>query len=212
MKFTTPIDISLVISKTSTVYPGDDQLGVDPLCDITDECPCRITKLGWTTHFLTHVDPPAHFFANGATLDEIPLQRFFVDVHVIEVKGDSVVCDDLDGLILRPGDSVLFKTRNSLRNYGESAFDENHVYISEAAARKMAELQLNLVGLDYISIDQFGNSAYPAHRALLGANIIVLEGLALGEVESGKYRLSALPLKIQKGDGSPVRAILFPLE
>ena len=76
----------------------------------------------------------------------------------------------------------------------------------------MAELKLNLVGLDYISIDQFGNSEYPAHMALLGANVIVLEGVALRNVEPGRYRLSAMPLKIKNGDGSPVRAILFPLD
>lgn len=204
-----PIDVSLVISGDATVYPGDDPIEVSPICSITDSCPCKITKLGWTTHFLTHVDPPSHFIVNGKSLDEIPLDRFIVDAVVHEVFGDSVTSEDILSLQLKPGDSLLLKSRNSRDWDGSGPFDVNHVYISKAAAAEIANIGLNLVGFDYVSIDQYGNEEYPAHRAILGAGIIVLEGLALRHVSPGRYKLFALPLKIEKGDGSPVRAVLF---
>ena len=65
-----------------------------------------------------------------------------------------------------------------------------------------------MVGLDYLSVDRFGDDAYPAHRALLGGGVLILEGIDLSGVEEGAYMLYALPLKIEAGDGSPVRAVL----
>lgn len=206
------IDISQTINGVATVYPGDDPIDVSPICTIDSSCPCRITKLGWTTHFLTHVDPPSHFILDGDSLDEIPLSRFVTDVVVHEVFGDFVTAEDIEALRLLPGDSLLLKTKNSSLWSGSGDFNEKHVYISKEAAEKIAEIPLNLVGFDYISIDEYGNDQYPAHRTILGGGVLVLEGLALKSVLPGKYKLSALPLKIEKGDGSPVRAVLFKQE
>ncbi len=204
-----PIDVSITISSDATVYPGDNPIEVSSICTITNSCPCRITKLGWTTHFLTHVDPPSHFVLDGNSLDEIPLDRFVVDAVVHEVFGECVLAEDITSLHLKPGDSLLLKTKNSWQWSGTGAFNERHVYISKEAANEIVKARLNLVGFDYVSIDQYGNEEYPAHRAILGADVIVLEGLALRDVVPGRYKLIALPLKIEKGDGSPVRAVLF---
>jgi len=64
------------------------------------------------------------------------------------------------------------------------------------------------VGVDYLSVEEFGNEDYPAHRTLFAHNILILEGVDLSAVPPGQYNLIALPLKISRGDGSPVRAIL----
>ena len=201
------IDVSATISPDSIVYPGDDPLVIERLCDVEEGCPCSILKLGWTTHFLTHVDPPRHFFKEGATLEETPLDRFSGRAIVVEVDGERVEIShvpddvDLDGL------NVLFKTKNSAA-YPWRVFDETHAYVSREAAEKLASKKVNLVGIDYIGIDRYGDEDYPAHNILLGNNVLILEGIHLENVSAGEYDLWALPLKIEGADGSPVRAVL----
>jgi arylformamidase len=208
------IDISRTIRTDALVYPGDPPLRVSPLSTIGPQSPYAITRLdGWTTHVLTHVDAPAHFVAGGASLDEIPLDRFAGDALVVEIGLDADVVraahlpvgDDLAGV------SLLFKTRNSARAAGD-AFDENHVYVGEDAARAIVDRGVGLVGIDYLSVDRYGDEAYPAHRTLLDNGVLVLEGIDLAHVGAGRYVLFALPLKIAAGDGSPVRAVLMPQE
>ena len=201
-------DISRAISAKSVVYPGDDALQVEPLCSIDPSCPCNITRLGWTTHFLTHVDPPLHFVEHGASLDDVPLERFIGDALVVEVAGDFVSVTDIPSEVESKGISLLFKTRNSAISE-DQPFETNHVYISGEAAEAAAARGVNLMGIDYMSVDRFGDDNYPAHRALLSNNVLILEGLNLTGVPAGRYTLVALPLKIAGGDGSPVRAVLL---
>lgn len=210
MKKRSIIDISRTISSQSVVYPGDDPLQLDKLCGIQPGCPCNITRLGWTTHFLTHVDPPLHFVENGASLDEIPIDRYFGEALVIEVDGDSVLESHIPTTGLAKGVNLLFKTRNSKRGDTEP-FDADHVYVSRHAAQSAVEAGVNLVGIDYISVDRYGDEEYTAHRILLLNNVLILEGLNLSHVAPGRYTLVALPLKIAGGDGSPVRAVLIPI-
>lgn len=204
------IDISMSINSNAMVYPGDDALDISPLCTISHECPCNITKLGLTTHFLTHVDPPLHFVPNGASLDDIPLERFYGECLVVKVDGDYVSSEHFPLDISLKGKNILFKTANSI-HYDSVQFNEDHVYLSKSGAEMAVKLGVNLVGIDYISIDKYGDSEYPAHKTLLGNNILILEGVDLSNVSEGWYELYSLPLKIEKGDGSPVRAILLPI-
>ncbi|MBS0273916.1 MAG: cyclase family protein [Proteobacteria bacterium] len=204
------LDISRRISPRSVVLPGDAPLSVEPICDVAPGCPCRITALtGWTTHFLTHVDAPRHFFSDGATLDAIELDRFVCEALVVELaEGDDFVdVRHVQNLPDLENTAVLFRSRNS-RISTDAPFHEGHVYLSGPAAKLLIRKHANLVGVDYLSVDRFGDEEFPAHRALLGNNVLVLEGLNLSSVRAGRYRLSALPLKIQDADGSPVRAVL----
>lgn len=203
------LDVSRTISSDSLVYPGDEPLVVNKLCQIEPGCPCNISQLGWTTHFLTHVDPPLHFVPDGISLDEIPLHRFIGEALVIDVVGDAVVPEHLPLADTVRGCNLLFKTRNSA-TVDSKVFDENHVYISAKAAEVAVERGVNLVGIDYLSVDRSGDETYPAHRTLLKNNVLILEGLDLSLADAGRYTLIALPLKIAKGDGSPVRAVLIP--
>lgn len=86
------IDILREIATNSLVYPRDAPLEMNKLCCVGADSPCEITQLGgWTTHFLTHVDPPLHFVEHGLPLDGIPLERFISQALVIEVEGDVVL-------------------------------------------------------------------------------------------------------------------------
>lgn len=198
-------DISRRIAPGVAGYPGDDAIEFGEICSIGHTGPCNVTALeNWTTHFLTHVDPPRHFVADGATLEQVPLARWLQPAIVVEVEGDSVNADDVPEC---RGSAVLFKTRNSTAP--TDTFDEHHVYVSQAGAEAIVNAGATLAGIDYLSIDEYGNEDYPAHHTLLGSGILILEGLDLTSVPVGDYFLIALPLRIANGDGSPVRAVLL---
>lgn len=149
----------------------------------------------------------AIFFPEGDAVDEIPPQRFFGEAVVIEVDGPAVEPEHIPQSAA--GLNLLFKTGNS-KHWDAPEFDTDYVYISAAAAETIAARGANLVGIDYLSADRFGDESYPAHHTLLGAGILILEGIDLSGVDSGRYTLIAVPLKISGGDGSPVRALLIP--
>ncbi|MFH8253306.1 cyclase family protein [Microbacterium sp. B2969] len=200
-------DVSRLIAPGEALCAGEDPLESWTICDVGPADPCRITSLeNWTTHFLTHVDAPRHFFEDGATLDELPLERFAVPALVVdigdrfEVTPAEIPQRDFSGM------AVLFKTSASALD--TTVFHSEHPYISASAARELVMRGADVVGIDYLSVDRFGDEDYPAHRTLLGAGVIIVEGLDLSPVEAGAYELLAYPLRIQEADGSPVRAIL----
>ncbi|MGH2732237.1 MAG: cyclase family protein [Actinomycetota bacterium] len=202
-------DISRTIGPDAVTYPEDPPPGTEALCVIGDDAPCNITRLtGWTTHFLTHVDAPLHFIQGGPSLDDIDPARFISQALVLENSADAIGPSDVPPRVEIEGKSVLFKTRNST-DPAPGGFDEKHVYLSAEAAAELAAGRANLVAIDYLSVDRYGDDNYPAHRTLLEANVLILEGIDLADVPPGRYMLVALPLKIAGADGSPVRAVLL---
>jgi len=117
---------------------------------------------------------------------------------------------ELENLDIEPGDALLFKTDNSISSRCRNGvFFESFVYLSSEAADFCVEKKVSLVGIDYISIEKYGDETFPSHRKILGNNILILEGIDLKAVPPGKYTLLCLPLKIKGGEASPVRAILL---
>lgn len=205
------IDVSRTISKDSVVYPEDSKLEMNEICSIGIDSPCNITGLGqWTTHFLTHVDPPLHFIKDGKSLDDIPLSRFMGRVKVIEIPDDckAITRLEIEDRNIEINDNVFFKTSNS-QIETEDLFKPDYVYLSKDGAEFLAEKRVNLVGIDYLGIDKYEDEEYPAHNCLLSNEIIILEGLCLENIKEGIYGFVALPLKIKNANGSIVRAILI---
>ena len=50
------------------------------------------------------------------------------------------------------------------------------------------------------------------HKILLGAGVVLLEGVCLEKVEEGAYFLYALPLNLEGADGAPCRATLIQIK
>jgi arylformamidase len=161
--------------------------------------------LVFPAHILTHMDAPRHFFPMGAGLDELPIQRFAGPAEVIAISGDCVLTGHIPET--SRGVSLLFRSRNS--GPWSSEYDEKHVFISPEAAQLIVERGANLAGVDYLSVDPFDSEDFPAHRILLGAGVLILEGLDLQAVSPGTYFLLAFPLKLAQADGAPVRAVLL---
>ena len=200
------IDISRMIDESTTVYPGDPHPRLVALSVIGENSPFSLTAIeNMTTHLGTHIDAPAHFHRDGMTLDSIALRRFQGPALVIAVDGFEVtvrdVPEDIEGM------NVLFRTRNSA--YSTNAdFRSDYVHLTEDAADILARRKVNLVGIDYLSVDSADTSTFAVHNRLLMSDILILEGLDLSRAEPGRYYLFAFPLKISRADGSPVRAVL----
>ena len=199
------IDISRRIAPGVALPPDAPAVASSALVDIAGASPSRVTRLeNWTTHLLTHVDVPRHFAHDGADLDAVELGRFCGPATVVDVAGAAVMPGDVPRT--PPGHNVLFRTFNSGRD--TATFHPDHAFLHPATVPVLLARRPNLVGIDYFGVDAHGDPNCPAHRGLLGAGVLLLEGLDLSAAAPGEYQLWALPLKIANGDGSPVRAVL----
>ena len=113
----------------------------------------------------------------------------------------------LEGLDWNGVERVLFRTDNSW-HWNDSRFHKGFVYLEPEAAEFLVERGVRLVGIDYLSIDEFHSDKHPSHFALLTRNVVVLEGLNLSRVSPGRYQMIALPLNLQDVEGAPTRVIL----
>lgn len=121
--------------------------------------------------------------------------------------GEYITEEDLEGADTRGVERLLLKTRNS-QLWAQPEFIKDYVPLCSDAASYLVETGVRLVGIDYLSIEQFKSDRHPVHHGLLGAGVIILEGVDLSEVPAGEYFLTCLPLRIVDGDGAPARAVL----
>jgi arylformamidase len=204
------IDISVPLRNGMPVWPGDRPFEISRDSDISLGHAANLSSYGTTAHIGTHMDAPLHFVHGGESIDRIPIDVLIGPARVIEIAGPlRIWARDLEMHDLRPGERILFKTRNSSRDWSSEAFTADFVSIAPDAARHLAARRVSLVGIDYLSVGAYaGEEGAETHRALLGAGVWILEGLNLRGVDAGDYELICLPLKIEGADGAPSRAVL----
>jgi arylformamidase len=203
-------DISLLISPHVPAWPGD-RFTLHRVEEIAQGDVCNKSLLEIGSHIATHIDAPYHFERNGLTIEQIPPDVFIGPARVVSFPdADKIDLAEIETIPLSGVERLLFKTRNSFL-WKEETFREDYVHLSSEACRVVAESGIKLVGVDYLSIEEYGVENFEGHHCLLRRNIPILEGLDLTEVEPGDYELIALPLKIAGGDGSPTRAVLREL-
>jgi arylformamidase len=205
------IDVTATLDPAKTpVYEGDAPMKFDFLKDMRKGDKFTLSVYSMGAHSGTHIDAPMHFIANGAPIDQVALDPLIGAARVIEIP-DSVRA--IDAAVLNRHDwrgtkRVLFRTRSTLRGWMDSAFHRDFAYIAPDAAQLLADAGVVLVGVDYISAEQFGAPAPRTHQILLGHGIPIVEGLDLRPVQAGDYDLIVLPLKVRGHEGAPARAIL----
>lgn len=187
------IDISRELFSAPT-YPGDPVPKRDIVRRISAGDAYNLSGFYTGCHQATHVDAPLHFFEDGKSIDQMDLSAFMGRCTVVEAKG-IITGADMDRILPDCEKMILFKGN------GEAFF-------SESAAFAVSEAGIRLVGTDAPSIET-GDDTFPAHKQLLGAEIVILEGVDLSAAEPGNYDLIALPLCIGGAEASPVRAILL---
>jgi arylformamidase len=203
------IDISVPNGPGQHVYPGDPPPRVDQVKAIRRGDVCNVSLLTMGSHTGTHVDAPYHFIDGGARLGEVALDRMVGEAVVVDLRGRATVdAAALADTPLRPGDILLCRTDNSER-WAAPAFQADFTYLTLDAAGLLVERGVRAVGIDCLSIEEFGSSDFPVHHRLLGAGVFVIEGLDLRGVDPGRYTLVCLPLKFPDLDGAPARAVLL---
>lgn len=208
------IDISVPVYPGMTVWPGAPSPRFDLRCDMEHGAEANDSDVFFNLHSGTHVDAPSHFVRGGRTADDLSLDTLMGDAYVAEIPLDvdsigGALLDSLNipattkRLLLRTKNSALWQTRP-----GE--FVADFTAVNEDGASWLVRRGIELVGIDYLSIQRFHDGP-EAHVVLLGAGVIILEGLNLSEVAPGWYELICLPMKLKGLEGAPVRALLKEL-
>ena len=207
-------DVSLVLRPGMTTWADEPGPTITPLRRIAKGDSSNVSLISFGDHTGTHVDPPVHFIEGGAAVDELPIDALLGPCVVVEHRDAGHVSGDWLERANIPADTtrLLIKTRNSERwRDPAAAFTRDFVGVSASAARWCVARGMRLVGVDYLSIEPQGpeKSGYPTHMTLLGAGVVIIEGLDLGAVTAGHYELVCAPIKIAGGDGAPARVFLI---
>jgi arylformamidase len=202
------LDGSVPLRQGLPTYPNNPPFELQPIQRIADGGTANVSRLVMGTHTGTHVDAPFHFFDDGIGVDELPLELLIGRARVVEITGrGGIAAEDLQQAGLREDLRVLFKTSNSAL-WNSDTFHEDYAHITDSGARFLVEQGVKVVGVDYLSVEQFKKPGAPAHRTLLSNGVIIIEGLNLAEAEPGMYEMYCLPLPVTGGDGAPARVIL----
>jgi arylformamidase len=208
------IDATATLDPTTTpIYQGDAPMKFDFLHDMRKGDAFTLSAYSLGAHSGTHIDAPMHFVRNGAAIDRVPLGPLIGRARIIDIPDgvQAITAAELNKHSWRGVPRILFRTRSSLRGWmSSSTFHKDFAYVAPDAAKLMADAGVQLVGIDYISAEQFGAPAPLTHRTLLGRNIPIVEGLALDHIKAGDYDLIVLPIKVGGHEGAPARAILRP--
>lgn len=188
------IDISRELM-SAEVYPGDPEPRTQKFQQIAEGDECNLSALYMCLHNGTHIDSPNHFIDGGATAESLELKRFIGECTVIEVPEGAIHGAYVDEHIPSDCERLIIKGNGK-------------AYFSDSGAFALASLGVRLVGTDSNSVGTHGAQVAP-HRAFLGADIPLLEGLNLNDVKPGKYFLIAPPLNISGVEATPTRALLI---
>jgi arylformamidase len=202
------IDVTVPLDASLATYPGNTPFSLEAVKRLARGDSSNVSSIHLSAHCGTHVDAPRHFYDNGGDADGLSLDMLIGRTRVIEVTSRTAIeAADLNAFDLSEDIRVLIKTSNS-RLWGDPAFHKDYVGVAESGARHLVEHGVKLVGVDYLSVEQFRFPGAPAHHILLGAGTIVIEGLNLRDIEPGIYEMYCLPLRIVDSDGAPARVVL----
>lgn len=204
-------DISMPVRNGGLVYPGNPEIRIELQQAIARGAGANVSSVDFGSHTATHVDAPRHFSDAGVPVDKLSLDDLIGPALVIRFD-DSVMAitrSDLEGKNIEGHTRVLFATRNSRLQVESDTFVPDYTYVAPDAAEYLVTMGIKVVGVDYISVEQFHSGHHRTHHALLDNAVIIIEGLQLGDIPEGVYELVCLPLKLEGCDGAPARAVLI---
>lgn len=202
-------DLTVTLRAGMPTYDGEPG-PTRALLKIFERDGVNVSVVSLGAHTGTHVDAPVHFLPGREGVDQLPLPAMLGPCWVVEVRGQGHVdARDLEAAgVPSDAERVILNTGNS-RFWDDDHFHRDFRALTTAAARWLVARGVRLIGIDYLSIDPYEAREAPAHQVLLGAGVVVLEGLDLRGVPAGRYELVCLPLKLQGSDGAPARAVLI---
>jgi arylformamidase len=205
-------DVSLPIVSGGLIYPNNPPIEIGPASSMKAGASSNSSRICFGSHTATHVDAQHHMIDGGWTVDQMKLDVLIGPALLVRLPDDvmAVGASHLAGVNLDGVERVLFATRNSGFNR-EAEFHKDFTYLAPDAAELLVQKGVRLVGIDYLSIEQFRSGHHRTHKTLLGADVIIIEGLALAGIPAGRYELICLPLSLPGLDGAPARVVLRDL-
>ena len=189
------------------IYAGDPGVELERTSSIAEGGHANVSKLSMGVHTGTHVDAPVHFIEGAPGMEGVPLDALYGPAVVVDataVVADSLGEADLEALDIPKGaERVILKTRNS-ELWNREGFTRDFLRLDGSGARYIVSRGIRAIGIDYLSIGD-----HDAHRELLGAGVVPVEGLDLRWIEPGAYTFVCLPIDLVCSDGAPARAILI---
>jgi arylformamidase len=202
------IDVTMSIRNGMVHWPGDLEVEIARTSSIEKGDDANVTALHMSAHTATHVDAPLHFISGGSDVTAFDLDTLIGLAKVFFIRDtERITLDEIRKLKISEGDRVIFKTRNSEKDWAMLPFQKNYIYLETDAAQFLCDKGIISVGVDYLSVAGKENSS-EVHKLLLEKEIIIIEGLMLDGVEEGDYEMICLPLKIENADGAPARVII----
>lgn len=202
-------DVSVPIRTGGLIYPGNPEISIEFQQAISRGAGANVSLVSFGSHTGTHVDAAKHFFDDGQTVDQIPLEKLVGPAILIAMSDSvmSVTAADLAAHDIGSHTRVLVRTRNS-RLLASPEFQRDYTFLSPDGAEYLVEKGVELVGVDYLSIEQFRSGHHRTHRTLLERSVVIVEGLDLSGPPPGEYEFYCLPLRLHGLDGAPARAVL----
>lgn len=184
------------------VYAGDPMPEKELLSSMEKGDPYNLTAFRMCAHNGTHIDAPFHFIKGGKTVDSIDLDTFVGLAYVAEHHG-VVSADDVA--------AILENAKKQSPEAAKRILIKGDAEVSSEAAKMFAASNMLLLGNESQTVGP-ENAPMEVHRILLGAGVVLLEGIRLAEVSEGVYFLNAAPLNLSGADGAPCRAVLIATE
>ena len=181
------------------VYPGDDAPIAQPVKRMSNGDTYNLTNFSMCAHNGTHIDAPFHFFEDGNTVENIPLHKTIGYCYVVDFCGT---------LTSQHVQAILAQAKLAHNGAQLRILFKGDVRITESSAQALANSNVQLVGVQSQTVGDDTNFV-AVHKTLLKAQIVLLEGLVLKNVQQSAYFLCAQPLALKGSDGSPVRAVLI---
>ena len=183
------------------VFPGDPAPQREIMNDMNKGDLYNLTAIHMCAHNGTHVDAPYHFINDGKTIDQVSLEKFVGPCYVAEREG-VVTAEDAKEILQKASDTNADASKRILI--------KGNAEVSLEAAEVFAKEKIFLVGNESQTVGP-ENAPMAVHKVLLGADVVLLEGIRLSVVPEGVYLLNAAPLNLAGADGAPCRAILLAM-
>ncbi|MEG0938828.1 MAG: arylformamidase [Comamonas sp.] len=203
-------DISPAIHPAAPVFPGDTPYSQEWVASIGPGCPVNVSAIHLSPHVGAHADAPLHYDPQGAAIGMVDLDAFLGPCRVIHAIGCGPL---IEWQHIEHAINASLPQRVLVRTYQQAlaGWDPDLAAYAPETVQKLADLGVQLIGIDTASIDPASSKTLDSHMVIRQRNLRVLENLVLDDVAEGDYELIALPLKLTEADASPVRAILRAL-
>ena len=196
------IDISKEMF-SADVYPGDPSPERKVELSIKDGAVCNLTAFKMCAHNGTHVDAPYHFIDDGKTIDQVDMKRFIGYAFVTSHEGD-LTAEDANNILKKANKA----STDADCDCNKRILIKGNATVTEGAAQVFAENNILLFGNESQTVGPL-DAPMAVHLIMLGAEIVLLEGIRLEQVKEGVYLLNAAPINLGGADGAPCRAVLI---